>query len=164
MQDAVGWERKKTCWEGLGFLKGLFISSTSVQFSCSVVSDSLWPHGLQHASLSCPSPTPGAFSNSCPSSQWCHPTISSSLIPFSSSFSLFHHQDLVQWVSSSHQVAKVLELHLQYQPKKMIFLSPLFMSLAPESKSGWVSLAHTCTVVTAEQVWASLRGEKCGEF
>ena len=50
----------------------------------SVVSDSLWPHGLQHATLPCPSPTPGACSNSCPSSWWCHPTISSSIIPFSS--------------------------------------------------------------------------------
>ena len=55
----------------------------SVQFSCSVVSDSLWPHGLQHTRLPCPSPTPGAWSNSCLSSQWCHPTISSSVSPFS---------------------------------------------------------------------------------
>ena len=46
--------------------------------------DSLWPHGLQHVRLSCPSPTPGACSNSCPSSQWCHPIISSTVIPFSS--------------------------------------------------------------------------------
>ena len=53
----------------------------SVQFSCSVVSNSLWPHGPQHARLPCPSPSPGACSNSCPSSQWCHPTISSSVIP-----------------------------------------------------------------------------------
>jgi len=57
---------------------------TSVQFSCSVVCDSLWPHGLQHARTPCPSPTPRACSNSCPSSQWCHPTISSPIIPFSS--------------------------------------------------------------------------------
>ena len=48
-----------------------------VQFSGSVVSDSLWPYGLPHASLPCPSPIPGAYSNSCPSSWWCHPTISS---------------------------------------------------------------------------------------
>ena len=47
----------------------------SVQFSPSVVSNSLWPHGLQHTRLPCPSPTPGTCSNSCPSSQWCHPTI-----------------------------------------------------------------------------------------
>ena len=54
----------------------------SVQFSCSVISDSLQPYGLQHATLPSPSPTPGACSNSCPLSQWCHPTISSSVIPF----------------------------------------------------------------------------------
>ena len=56
--------------------------SPSVQFSRSVVSDSLWPHGLQHARLPCPSPTPRAYSNSSPSSWWCHPTISTSVIPF----------------------------------------------------------------------------------
>ena len=55
-----------------------------VPCSCSVVSYSLPPHGRQHARLLCPSPTPGVYSNSCPSSQWCHPTISSSVIPFSS--------------------------------------------------------------------------------
>ena len=55
-----------------------------VQFSHSVVSDSLWPHGLQHARPSCPSPTPGAYPNPCPLNQWCHPTISFSVIPFSS--------------------------------------------------------------------------------
>ena len=55
----------------------------SVQFSCSVVSDSLRPHGLQHTRPPCPSPTPGVYPNSCPLSQWCHPTISSSVVPFS---------------------------------------------------------------------------------
>ena len=60
------------------------ILSEVVQFSRSVVSNSLWPHGLQHARPPCPSPTPRVSSNSCPSSQWCHPTISSSVIPFSS--------------------------------------------------------------------------------
>ena len=58
------------------------ISSSSVQFSCSVISDSLWCHGLQHTRLPYPL-TPGASSNSYPSSRWCHPTISSSVIPFS---------------------------------------------------------------------------------
>ena len=52
------------------------------QFRCSVVSDSLQPHGLQHARPPCPSPTPGTYSNSCPLSRWCYPTISSSVIPF----------------------------------------------------------------------------------
>ena len=62
---------------------------SSVQFSCSVVYDFLWHHGLQHARLPCPSPMPGAYSNSCPSSQWCHPTISSSVFPFSSHLQSF---------------------------------------------------------------------------
>ena len=56
----------------------------SVQFSCSVVSDSLPPYELQHARPPCPSPTPRVHPNSCPSSQWCHPAISSSVVPFSS--------------------------------------------------------------------------------
>ena len=60
-----------------------------VQFSCSVESDSLQPHGLQHARPPCLSPTPQACSNLCPSSQWCHPTISSSVIPFSSCLQSF---------------------------------------------------------------------------
>ena len=59
---------------------------SSVQFSCSVVSDSLGPRGLKDARLPCPSPTPGACSNSSPSGQWCHPTILSSVVPFSSAF------------------------------------------------------------------------------
>ena len=57
---------------------------SSVQFSHSVVSNCLQPHGLQHTRLPCPSPAPGAYSNSSPSSWWCHPTISFSVIPFSS--------------------------------------------------------------------------------
>ena len=65
------------------------VSYCSLQFSCSVVSDSLWPHGLQHTRLPCTSPTPRACSNSCPSSRWCHPTISSSVIPFSSCLQYF---------------------------------------------------------------------------
>ena len=58
--------------------------NSSVQFSCSVVSDSLRPYELQHARPPCPSPTPGVHPNPCPLSWWCHPTISSSLVPFSS--------------------------------------------------------------------------------
>ena len=56
---------------------------SSVQFSYSVVFDSLQPHGLQHARPPCPSPTPRVYPNSCPLSRWCHPTISSSVVPFS---------------------------------------------------------------------------------
>ena len=62
---------------------------SSVQFSHWVVSDSLQPHGLQHTRPPCPSPTPGVYSNSCPSSQWCHPAISSSVVPFSSCLQSF---------------------------------------------------------------------------
>ena len=61
----------------------------SVQFSCSAVSNSLWPHGLQHARLPCPSPNPRVYSNSCPSSWWCHPTTSSSVVPFSTHLQSF---------------------------------------------------------------------------
>ena len=62
---------------------------SSVQFSRSVLSNSLRPHGVQHARLSCPTPTPRAYLNSCPSSWWCHPTISSSVFPFSSCLQSF---------------------------------------------------------------------------
>ena len=61
----------------------------SVQFHCSFVSNSLWTHGLQHARPPCPSQTPGDYSNSCPLSWWCHPTISSSVVPFSSCLQSF---------------------------------------------------------------------------
>ena len=65
-----------------GFFKNLLM--LLLLFSRSVVSDSLWPHGLQHARLPCPSPSPRGCSSSCPLSQWCHPSISSSVVPFSS--------------------------------------------------------------------------------
>ena len=68
--SAVGW------WCVWGLL-------LTVQFSPSIMSNSLWPHGLQHASLLCPSPAPRVCWNSCPLSRWCHPTISSSVVPFS---------------------------------------------------------------------------------
>jgi len=82
------WTLGVTCprLEGRFFTTNASWESTvsSVQFSCSVVSDCFWPHGLQHARLPCPLPTPRACSHSRPSSRWCHPTISSSFVPFSS--------------------------------------------------------------------------------
>ena len=85
-------------------------------FSCTVVSDSLQPHGLKHARLLCPSPSPRACWNSCPLSQWCYPTISSSVRPFLLSPSIFLSIRVFSSVSSSRQVAKVLELqHLSLQ-------------------------------------------------
>ena len=80
----------KTCRYCKSTYRGRRVSS--VQFICSVMSDSSRPHGLQHARLPCPSSTPRAYSNSCPSSRWCHPTILSSLVPFSSAFNLSQHQ------------------------------------------------------------------------
>ena len=84
----------------------------SPEFSRSVVTDSLQPHGLQNTRLPCPSPTPGAYSNSHPSRHWCHPTISSSVVPFSSCLLSFPASGLFKWVSSLHQVAKVWPKHL----------------------------------------------------
>ena len=91
-------------------------------FSHSVVSDSLWPHGLQHSRPPCPPPTPRVYSNSCPLSGWCHPTISSSVIPFS-----FHPQSfpasgsfpMSQFFTSGDQIigvsasASVLPMNIQ---------------------------------------------------
>ena len=90
----------------------------SVQFSHSVVSDYLWPHELQHSRPPCPSPTPGVYPDSCPLSWWCHPTILSSVVPFSSCPQSSQHQGLFKWVNSLHQVAKVLEFQLQHQSLK----------------------------------------------
>ena len=84
-------------------------SISSVQFSRSVLSNSLQPHELQHTRPPCPSPTPGVHSESCPSSPWCHPAISSSVIPFSSCTQSLPASEFFQWVNSSHEVAKVLE-------------------------------------------------------
>ena len=85
---------------------------SSVQFSHSVVSDSLWLHESQHARPPCPSPTPGVHSDSLPSSPWCHPAILSSVIPSPPAPNPSQHQSLFQWVNSSHEVAKVLEFQI----------------------------------------------------
>ena len=76
--------KKKSLLFLLNTMPSSFIHISSVQFTHSVVSDFLQPHGLQHTRPPCPLPTPGVYSNSCPWSRWCHPTISSSVIPFSS--------------------------------------------------------------------------------
>ena len=84
----------------------------SVQFSCPVMSDYLRPPESQHARPPSPSPTPGVHSDSCPSSQRCHPAISSSVVPFSSCPQSLPASESFQWVNSSHEVAKVLEFQL----------------------------------------------------
>ena len=96
--------------------------SSSVQFSHSVMSDSLWPQGMQHARLPCPSLTPRGCSNSCPLSWWCHPTISSSVSPFSSCLQSFPESGsflMSQFFASGGQIigasasASVLPVNIQ---------------------------------------------------
>ena len=110
-------------------------SISSVQFSRSVVSDSLWPHEPQHTRPPCPSPTPGVYSNSCPSSRWCHPTILCSVVPFSSclhsspSSGSFPMSQLFTWSDQSIGVsasASVLPMNTQ--------------DCSPLGWTGWISL------------------------
>ena len=109
-------------------------SDWSDQISRSVVSDSLRPHESQHTRPPCPSPIPGVYSNSCPSSRWCHPAISSSVIPFSSRLEFFPHQGLFKWVSSSHQVAKILD----FQPQSVLPMT--IQDWFPLGWTGWIFL------------------------
>ena len=105
----------------IGWVITIVFQFSSVQFSRSVVSDSLRPHDPQHTRPPCPSPTPGVHPNPRPSSRWCHPTISFSDVPFSSRLQSFQHQGLFKWVSSSHHKARVLEFQLQHQSFQWIF-------------------------------------------
>ena len=107
---------------------------SSVQFSHSVMSNSLQPHGPHHTRPPCPSPTPGVYLNSCLLSRWCHPTISSSLVAFSSRLQSFPASGIFRWISSSHQVAKVLEFELQHQSFQWTLKD---WSLG---RTGWISL------------------------
>ena len=94
--------------------------ASEMLFSRSVMLDSLWPHGLQHARLPCASPTPRACSNSCPLSRWCHPKISSSVIPFSSCLQSFpasrsfpRNQFFISGGQSIRASASVLPMNIQ---------------------------------------------------
>ena len=114
--------------------KTVAVAFPSVQFSCSVVSDSLQPHELQHARPPCPSPTPRVHPNSCPSSRWCHPAISSSVVPFFSC-----PQSLPASVFSSEST-----LHMRW-PKYWSFsfsISPSkeHQDWSPLEWTGWISL------------------------
>ena len=113
------------------------IDDKSVQFSCSVMSNSLWPHGWQHAWLPCPSPTPKA--NSCPSTRWYHPTISSSVVPFSSclqSFPASGSFPMSQFFTSDGQNIGVSTL----------------VSVLPMNIQDWFPLGLTC--------WISLQSKR----
>ena len=108
---------------------------SSVQFICSVVSYFLWPHELQHSRPPCPSPTPGVHSDSCPSSPWCHPAISSSVLPFSSypqslpGSESFPVSQLFAWSGPSTGVSALAS----FLPKDTQGWSPL-------EWTGWISL------------------------
>ena len=112
-----------------------YLEFSSVQFSHSVVSDSLWPHELQHARPPCPSPTPGVHSDTHPSSQWWHPAISSSVVPFSScSQSLpasesFPMSQRFAWGGQSTGVSALAS----FLPKKS-------QGWSPSEWTGWISL------------------------
>ena len=111
------------------------IMFSSVQLSRSVVSDSVRPHELQHARPPCPSPTPGVHSHSCPSSQWCHPAVSSSVIPFSScpqslpASESFPISQLFAWGGQSTRVSALAS----FLPKKS-------QRWSPSEWTGWISL------------------------
>ena len=116
-------------WHAMQFLFSLF------QFGHSVMSDSLQPNELQHAKLPCPSPNPGGYSNSCPSSQWCHPTISCSVVPFYSCLQAFPASGSFQmsqlFASGGQSIgvsasASVLPMNIQ--------------DLFPLGWTGWISL------------------------
>ncbi len=108
---------------------------SSVQFSHSVVSNSLQPHESQHARPPCPSPTPGVHSDSCPSSRWCHPAISSSVVPFSScpqslpASESFPMSQLFTWGGQSTGVSALAS----FLPKKS-------QGWSPSEWTGWISL------------------------
>ena len=110
-------------------------ASSTIQFSCSVVSNSLRPHELQHARPPCPSPTPRDYQNSCPSSWWCHPAISSSVVPFSScpqslpASESFPISQLFAWGGQSTGVSALAS----FLPTKSQGWSPL-------GWTGWISL------------------------
>ena len=103
------------------------------QFSCSVGSDSLQPHGLQHVRTPGPSPTPRVYSNSRPLSWWCLPTTSFSVIPLSSCLQSFPASGSFKRVSSSHQVAKVLEFQFQHQAFQWTFRTDLLLISSSKS-------------------------------
>jgi len=118
-----------------------WLQFSSVQFSHPVMSNPLWSHWLQHARPTCPSPTPGTYSNSYPSHRWCHPTTYPLSSPSPITFNLSQHQGVFQWVGSSPmsrffpsggQTIGVSALAL-FLPKK-------FQGWSPSEWTGWISL------------------------
>ena len=121
------------CWHTP--MLGVFFQFSSVQFSCSVMSDSLWPHESQHARPPCPSPTPGVHSDSRPSNQWCYPAISSSVVPFTScpqslpASESFPVSQLFAWGGQSTGVSALASV-----------LAKKSQGWSPSEWTGWISL------------------------
>ena len=116
-------------------MKKILLEHALSQFSHSVVSNSPWPHELQHARLPCPSPSPGVHPNSCPSSRWCHPAISSSVVPFSScpqSLPASGSFPISQLFTSGSQSTGVSAL-ASFLPKNT-------QGWSPSEWTGWISL------------------------
>ena len=122
---------------GLLHCRQILYCLSSVQFSHSVMSSSLCLHGMQHARLPCPSPTPRVYSNSCPLSQWCHPTISSSVVPFSSCLQSFP-------ASGSFQMGQLFSGHLTSGQNIGVSASASGLAMniqdwSPLGWTGWIS-------------------------
>ena len=130
------------------------------------MSDSLWPHELQHTRPPCPSPTPRVHPNSCASSRWCHPAISSSVVPFSSCPQSLQHQGLFQWVNSSHEVAKVLEFQLQHQSFQWTPRSSEVMEFQLSYFKSWKMMLWKCCTQYASKLGKLSSGHRTrkGQF
>ena len=131
----VKYSSLSSLWLWLNFAMMKIFQIRSDQISRSVVFDSLWPHESQHARPPCPSPTPGVHSDSCPLSQWCHPDISSSVVPFSScpqslpASESFPMSQLFTWGGQSTGVSALASV----LPKKS-------QGWSPSEWTGWISL------------------------
>ena len=129
----------------------VFIYFSPVQFSRSVVTDSLWPHESQHARPPCPSPNPGVHSDSRPLSQWCHPAISFSVVPFSScpqslpASESFPMSQLFAWGGQSTRVSALAS----FLPKK-------YQGWSPSEWTGWISLQSKGLSRALIYLWSNL--------
>ena len=126
-----GWEPRISSFF---FLTSQNFNQLSVQFSRSVVSNSLWPHEPQHTRPPCPSPTPGVHPNPYPLSRWCHPPSHPLSSPSPPALNLSQHQGLFRWVSSSHQMPKYWSFSFSINPSSEI------QDWFPSVLTGWLSL------------------------
>ena len=136
------------------FEKGEHKQCGSIQFNRSVVSDSVWPHEPQHASHPCPSPTRGVHPNPCPLSQWCHPTISSSVVPFSScpqSFPASRSFQMSQLSASGSQSIGVSNTSKSVLPMNTQDWSPLGWTGCISMQSKGLSRVFSNTLVQKHQ-------------